>query len=67
MARVTTTVEYTDVDGDYGSVDGVVVTCDKCDHCVESGGTDEPSLKRCAVLLRETCPLSEDNYYVVET
>ena len=67
MARVTTTVEYVDVDWDYGIVDGVEVTCDKCGHSEESGGTDEPSLKRCAARLRENCPLNEDNHYVVET
>ena len=67
MARVTTTVDYIDVEWDYGTVDGVEVTCDKCGHCEKSGGTDEPSLKRCAVLLRENCPLNEDNYYVVES
>lgn len=67
MARVKTTVEYVAVDGDYGIVDGVEVTCDKCGHSEESGGTDEPSLMRCAAKLRENCPLNEGNYYVVET
>lgn len=65
MARVTTTTSYVDVEGDYGEVEGIEVTCDKCGHLVQSGGTHEGSLNRCAYLLRENCPLHENNFYVV--
>lgn len=65
MPRVTTTTSYVDLDGDYGSVEGVEVTCGKCGHSEESFGTDEPSLRRCAYLLRENCPRGEKNYYDV--
>lgn len=62
MGHVSTTTNYVDLDGDYGSVE---VTCSKCEHSEESFGTDEPSLKRCAYLLRENCPCGESNFYDV--
>lgn len=65
MARVSTTTSYVELDGDYGSVEGVEVTCDRCGHSEESFGTDTPSLARCAALLRENCPRRENNYYDV--
>lgn len=65
MPRVTTTTNYVDLDGDYGTVEGVEVTCDRCGHSEESYGTDEPSLRRCAHLLRENCPRAESNFYEV--
>jgi hypothetical protein len=65
MARVSTTIQYVDLDGDYGSVDGVQVSCDRCGHYEESFGTGDGSLKRCALLLRENCPQGENNYYDV--
>lgn len=64
--RVTTTTDYLDLEGDYGDVPGVEVTCDRCKHSEQSFGTDEPSLNRCAYLLRENCPNGENNFYVVE-
>ena len=67
MARVETTTDYIELDGDYGgTVAGVEVTCDRCGYSVESFGTDEPSLKRCGSLLREECPRGERNFYVVD-
>lgn len=66
MARVTTTVNEVDLDGDYGSVPGVEVVCDECGHVEESYGTDGASLRRCAYLLRENCPRGESNYYEVD-
>lgn len=65
MARVTATTSYVDLDGDYGSVAGVEVTCDRCGHSEESFGTEEASLSPCAYLLRENCPKGENNYYEV--
>jgi len=65
VARVNTTTNYVELDGDYGTVEGVEVTCDKCGHFEESFGTGEPSLMRCAYLLCENCPCGENNYYEV--
>lgn len=66
MARVKATIDYVELEGDYGPIEGVEVTCDKCGHSEESFGTDEASLRRCAALLRENCPLREHNFYVPE-
>lgn len=65
MSKVSTTTTFCEVEGDYGYVDGVELTCDKCGHYEESAGTSESSLNRCAHLLRENCPRHENNYYVV--
>lgn len=67
MARVTTTTDDIDVDGDYGgSVDGVEVTCDRCGHSEQCAVTHEGSLRHCAFLIREDCPRGENNFYVVD-
>lgn len=64
MGYVRATVQETELEGDYGnSVPGVEVTCSKCHHSEESYGTDEPSIKRCALLLRQNCPRGESNFY----
>lgn len=67
MARVTCSIEEEDLDNDHGgTTEGVVVTCQRCDHKTESFGTGEGSIKRCLVLLREECPNAEKNFYVKE-
>ena len=63
--RVTCEAMETEVDGDYGLVDGVEVTCSRCGHTTESAGTHQRSIKRCLALLREECPEGENNFYVV--
>ncbi len=61
------TVEEVDLENDSGHEQpGVRVTCSRCDHTVESFGTGTPSLRRCAVLLRNECLREERNFYVVE-
>lgn len=65
MPKVSTTTAYVELDGDYGSVEGVEVTCDRCGQSQESFGTDDRSLRRCARLLRENCPNGENNFYEV--
>ena len=66
MAKITATVSYVELEGDYGPVDGVEVTCSSCGHSEESYGTSEASLKRCARLLHENCPRRENNFYEIE-
>lgn len=68
--RVNTNIEYIDLDGDeddrYGNpivIESVRLTCTRCKHAVESFGTSERSIKRCAALLREDCPRAERNFY----
>lgn len=64
--RVYCTVEEVELEGDYGDVAGVCAMCSRCDHETQSFGTSEASVKRCLVLMREDCPMSEDNFYVEE-
>lgn len=64
MGYVAISVTEVEIDGDYdNSAAGVEITCSKCGHTEDSFGTDEPSINRCAVLLRENCPLGESNFY----
>lgn len=63
MGRVTALVEFIEVEGDHGSVDGVEVTCSKCHHSEECPGTSDRSISRAAALLRENCPQAEMNFY----
>jgi len=65
MAKISATVVYTSLLGDHGSVEGVEVTCTRCNHTEESFGTGDASLIRCAALLRENCPRKEKNFYKV--
>ena len=66
MPRVSTTLDYVDLDGDYGTIEGVELTCDRCGHSEESLGTSDASIQRCAILLRENCPRRETNFYEVD-
>lgn len=64
--RVSVDIAYADVEGDYGTVDGICLTCERCDHSVEVAGTSDRSARRGAIMLREECPEGEDNYYDVD-
>ena len=59
--RVPCTVEYRELQGEHGMIDGVVVTCSRCEKQTESFGTTDASVKRCFALLREDC--DERNFY----
>lgn len=56
-------VEEIELEGDYGDVESVRVTCTKCGHATESYGTGDASRRRCLALLREECPRGESNFY----
>jgi hypothetical protein len=60
------TIEQAELEGDYGTVDGITVTCSRCGHATESYGTHAGSIRRCLALLREECPKGQRNYYVAE-
>jgi hypothetical protein len=62
--KVKADLEETTLTGDNGrDVTGVQTTCRRCGHTTESYGTDEASVRRCLVLLREECPRGESNFY----
>lgn len=65
--RVKVEVEEIELDGDYNNtIEGIIVTCLRCNHAVEIYGTSESSVRRGCVTLREECPQGERNYYVHE-
>lgn len=64
MARVTVFVERVEVDGDWGVVDGVRVTCSRCQGSEECVGESDASILRAIALLRDGCPSQERNLYV---
>lgn len=66
MARVSTTTSHVDLDGDYGTLEGVQVECGRCGHVEEAFGTSESSILSCAARLRENCPRGEKNFYVTD-
>lgn len=62
--RVPASITEVDLEGDYAdTVDGVEAECSRCSNTAEAYGTDERSITRCLVTLRETCPRGENNYY----
>lgn len=63
MARITIDMSDDDLEGDYGSVEGVTAVCSRCGHTTESFGRGESSELRCAALMREECPRGEKNFY----
>ncbi len=65
MATVAVDINFQDLDGDYGTVEGLCLTCEKCGHEVEVFGTGAASALRGAAMLREDCPLGERNFYDV--
>ena len=62
--RIECSVDYATLDGNYGDVEGIQVTCPRCGHATESFGTSAASVRRCMALLREECPRGETNFYV---
>jgi len=67
MARIECVVDYVDLTNDRGhDIPGVIVTCKRCTHEEESFGEGDNSVRRCLALLRENCPMGENNFYVEE-
>lgn len=62
--KVNVEVQEIELDGDYGPVDGVCVTCTRCGHQAEVFGTSVQSVRRGCIMLRDECPEDESNYYV---
>lgn len=67
MSRVKCQITKATLTNDDGrDVDGVIAYCNRCGHETESFGTSESSIKRCLVLMREECPLTQGNFYIAE-
>lgn len=65
--RVMVDVEHITLEGDYTDIDSVRVTCVHCGHSVEVYGTDERSMKRGCIMLRDECPMGEENFYMLRS
>lgn len=64
--KVAVDIDTIDVDGDYGQVEGLRLTCERCGHEIEVAGTHSASARRGAIMLREECPKGEINFYDVD-
>lgn len=62
--RVPCDIAEAELDGDFTAIEGVVATCSRCGHEVESFGTSDASVTRCLAVMREECPRGEPNFYV---
>lgn len=62
--RVSASIDYITLEGDYTEIGSVSGTCSRCAHTTESYGQHEDSIRRCLLLLRKECPRGEANYYV---
>lgn len=63
--KISVSIDEDELEGDYGSVPGLRLTCSRCGHSVEVFGNEVPSAQRGAVMLREECPNGEKNFYDV--
>lgn len=62
--RINCEIDETELENDEGyEIPGVVATCSKCQHSTESFGTSDASIRRCLALMREECPMCENNFY----
>jgi len=65
MAKIEVEIEEDVAENDNGhEVPCVRARCTKCDHEVMSYGTSDASRRRCLAVMREECPLCENNFYV---
>jgi len=62
--RIPVEVEEIDLEGDYGTVPSVQVTCSQCGESVEVYGTSSASIRRGCIMLREMC--DQKNFYVYD-
>lgn len=67
MAKVECEVEHVDIIVDEATgrtQPGVEATCLRCDHVTQCFGTEEKSVRRALVMMRDECPNGETNFYV---
>lgn len=66
MDRVDCDVDEIEMQGVTGPVEGLCVTCSKCEEEAKVFGRSGRSLRRALLTLREDCPMKEQNYYRAE-
>jgi len=66
--RVHCEIEGVSLAGDYGnSVDGILVTCTKCQHELEAYGEQGRSVRYALATMREECPRKRRNRYYIDS
>lgn len=66
--KVSCEIEETELETESGRmIESVLVHCSRCDHTTESFGIGDRSVRRCLVLMREECPMKQQNFYIVES
>lgn len=64
MAKVEVEIEEVLLENERGiEVESICATCSRCDHEVEVYGTSDMSVRRACIMLREDCPMGEENFY----
>jgi hypothetical protein len=62
--RIPVEVEEIEMQGDYGTVPSVQVTCSECGESVQVYGRGDASIRRGCIMLKEMC--GQKNYYVYD-
>lgn len=63
--RVTVDVDFVELEGDYGPVDGVEVECPICGASGSAFGQHESSVTRAIMTMREECSGESGPHYYV--
>lgn len=67
MSRVHCDLDEMELEGETGRlIPSTKVTCSKCDHSAEVYGTSSASIRRGLAMLKEECPLDENNWYYTD-
>lgn len=67
MARIEVEIDEVMLENEDGKeVEGILATCTECDHEVEVFGTSDASVKKACVMLREECPMGQENFYAAD-
>lgn len=62
--RILVEVDNIELEGDYGTIPSVRVTCTQCGESVEVYGRSERSVKRGCIMLKEMC--GGNNFYTTD-
>ena len=65
MAKIKCEIIEDSEPNDYGTETPCIrAICSRCGHETMSYGDSEESIRRCLALMREECPLDENNFYI---
>ena len=67
MATRKCEIRHENVTQEGRTLPGVTAVCNECEHEQSCFGTSEASVKRALVMLRNTCPNGEENFYKQDT